>query len=222
MPSASNQFPERLNPAPAPGIAEINWTWFAERTRGSVCEVSSIDTNRDQRLGDLFSEVHRVETPKGMMNRFSPGELDAVLVHQLPGKTSDPSPLQLFRECRRVLRPGGYVMFCANYSWWYRRLLGRLRFRDRPRMEAEKSLPSCDIRTAKKWLNGAGFGTVRCYVGGGTSTKLVVVVPASRSSMLGIDRIYGRSRGLRVVRKALTWMGLGPFFYRTLLVFGYK
>lgn len=82
--------------------------------------------------------------------------------------------------------------------------------------------PSCDVRTAKRWLTEAGFGRVRCYLGDGNPTHLRVIVPVSRTFLVGTERVNGRSRPREALRLILTKIGLAPLFYRTLLVFGYK
>jgi spermidine synthase len=53
--------------------------------------------------------------------------VDAVVIHSLPGNTAAASDEDFLGECRRVLRPGGYIVFCADYAWWYQRIFARMR-----------------------------------------------------------------------------------------------
>ena len=210
------------DPASGPRLRETNWVWLAERTDGVACELGAENEPGDSRLPGLFSEVQRRPALRGLVDALGDESVDAVVIHSLARNEAAALDEDFLGECRRVLRPGGYVVFCADYAWWYRRIVARLLTRARRDHESSRVRLPRDIRSAERRLTRAGFKSVRCYLGDGSATALEAIVPASGGPLLEMGRIKGRLTARRVIRLLLTRIGLGPFFYRTLLVFGYR
>jgi hypothetical protein len=148
--------------------------------------------------------------------------VDAVVIHGLPRNGAATPDEDFLGECRGVLRPGGYIVFCADYAWWYRRIFARILPRPRRDHESSQVPLLLDIRSAERRLKQAGFESIRCYLGDGSATALKSIVPVSGGPLREMGRIKGRWTRRRVIRLLLTRIGLGFLFYRTLLVFGYR
>lgn len=209
------------DPAAGPRLRETNWVWLAERTDGIACELCPNDEPGDSRLPDLFTEVRR-QALSGLADALGDKNIDAVVVHGLPGDVAATDDEDLLEKCHQALRPGGYIVFCVDYAWWYRRIYARLRAVARQDHKFTCASLPYDIRSAEHRLKRAGFKSVRCYLGDGSATALKSLVPAVKGPLLEMSRIKGRRTTRRVIRFLLTRLGLGFFYYRTLLVFGYR
>jgi SAM-dependent methyltransferase len=111
----STSMPMADDPASGPRLRETNCVWLAERTEGVACELGAEDEPGDSRLRGLFSAVQRRLALPGLADALGDESVDAVLIHGLPRNEATAPDEDFLRECRRVLRPGGYVVFCADY-----------------------------------------------------------------------------------------------------------
>lgn len=98
-----------------PRLRETNWVWLAERTDGVACELGAENEPGDSRLPGLFSQVQRRPALPGFAAALGDEGVDAVLIHGLPRSEATAPEEDFLDECRGVLRPGGYIVFCADY-----------------------------------------------------------------------------------------------------------
>jgi hypothetical protein len=107
----------------------------------------------------------------GSLSQLEPGGADAVIIADFPCDWAAARQATLLAECCRVLRPGGYIVFCAGNASWYRRWAGRGRETSAGRP------PALDVRTIRRQLVRAGFAEVRAYLGDGNPTALKAIIP---------------------------------------------
>ncbi len=212
--------PKIDDPASGPRLCETNWVWLAERTEGVACELGDEDEPGDPRLQELFFDVKRKQALPGLAIALGDETVDAVVVHGIRNNEAAVLDENFLCECRRVLRPGGYVVFCADNAWWYQRILARpsmRRFREAPGVPLR-----CGVQSAERRLKRAGFQNVRCYFEDGSSTGLGSLMPASGGSQYEMGMNHGPLTARRLIRLLLIRLGVGFLLYRTLLVFGYR
>lgn len=120
----------------------------------------------------------------GLLTRGSPRQRDDLLL----------------RECRRLLRPGGWLYVATANPAWYggaRRPLGLMRS-----MRAMH-------RLSPAFIASAGFDPVQAYYAFPTHEEPQSLVPAMRAAAIAFEGGGGRSRRATALRRAAAWT---PFY----------
>jgi SAM-dependent methyltransferase len=114
----------------------------------------------------------------------------------------------LLRECRRVLRPGGWLYVATSNPAWYRRArhpLGLLR--------GARALH----RVSPGFIATAGFEPVRAYYAFPTHDRPYALVPATRAAAIAFEGLARRGRLNDRVRRVLAWTALYRSFAPSLV-----
>lgn len=105
----------------------------------------------------------------------------------------------LLRECRRVLRPGGWLYVATPNPAWYGGARHPLDF-----ARGARALH----RVSPAFITSAGFDPVQAYYAFPTHERPHALVPATRAAAIALEVLTGRGRPGARARRALAWTPL--------------
>ena len=139
---------------------------------------------------------------------FGDGEFDCVTLHDALDRVPAAARPALFRECRRVLRPGGALYLSAPNARWHRRLR---------RAEPQGAGSVVPGRTARS-LRAAGFRETRLFYLEPSCAYPLAFVPATAAALLAFERRGRRRTAAARLREGFARVGLHPLLHHSVML----
>lgn len=183
---------------------------------GRVAAVEStpagVETLRERFAGEPGAGGVTVEARHAALPAlpFADGEFDCLTLHDALDRVPTGERDRLFRECRRVLRPGGCLYVAAPNAGWHRRL----------RRSAPGAGAVWPARLARA-LGEAGFRETRLYYLEPSLRYPLAFVPATVPALLAFEQRGARLTRTTRVRLALVRAGLHPLLYQSVAALAY-
>lgn len=206
----------------------MNILWLMELRPGVACELLLGAREPDRRLDLIFDQVvrqprpeesFRLEVADGTVDLLLPYELLSEVLASRAQASNTPSPVAVLRECRRVLRDGGALVFPFENRSWFRDLAGR----SAPVVKAPDRLGAVGMARVKRALGKAGFRSTRFYLSPTRPDHPVSLIPCHTHAILADRQLAGRDGRLqRLGAMGLARAGLHAHLYRFAFAVSFK
>lgn len=188
-----------------------NWMWLADPPSWDTALCLIPEPGAVAALARYCTRVAQVEAgPDSIPGEHSSESYDIVVAHDLTDRLADrgtPANRGLWRECHRLLRPGGCLMVCVRNPQHYRRI------RTSPAVVAL-------IRQGRRLHRGivaAGFGEIRRYYVASAPDEPRSIIPMDRRAVAGYERVEMKMSSWGNLRGRLGRFGLDAVLYPSVL-----